>query len=279
MTALAKEIRENTLLKSNGIFNFCSKINFHLEISSYILKTAETPQELIESFKLRHEVFYQEFQNIDTDGLDVDQYDSHFDHLIIIHKESKKVIGTYRLNCSNFSMISYTENEFDLTEIYKMQGPHLELGRACIHKDHRKGATVISLLWRGIIEYMNTSGANVLFGCSSIKVNNTRDAALIYKYLSEKGSVLNSAMAKPVAPFKMADFESVYQGFQGNLNQLQSEEAEKLIPSLLKSYIRYGSKIASEPALDKDFDCIDLLTVMKKEDIQNSLVRRFQVVQ
>ncbi len=279
MMTLAKITEENNLLRSNGIFNFQPKINLKLEISSYILKTADTAEELIESCKLRHEVFYQEFQQIEQMGVDVDQYDSHFDHLVIIHKATNKIIGTYRLSCSEFSKISYTESEFDLTEIWKLQGPHLELGRACIQKDHRRGATVISLLWRGIVEYMNLSGANILFGCSSIKINNAADAAIVYKYLYGQGSVMGSGLATPVGQFKMNDFEAAYNALGETLSPVNQAEAERLIPSLLKAYLKFGAKIASEPALDRDFDCVDFLTVMKKDEILESLGRRFQLVQ
>ncbi|MBC7428598.1 MAG: GNAT family N-acetyltransferase [Bacteriovorax sp.] len=279
MMALAKEIQENNLLRSNGIFNFRPKINLRIEISSYILKTADTAEELIASCKLRHEVFYQEFQQIEQTGVDVDKYDSHFDHLIIVHKASNKIIGTYRLSCSEFSRISYTETEFDLTEVFKLNGPHLELGRACIQKDHRRGATVISLLWRGIVEYMNLSGANILFGCSSIKINNVKDAVIVYKYLAAQGSVMTSNLACAVGDFKMNNFTEVYNSLPEVLDPVNYAIAEKLVPSLLRAYLKFGAKIAGEPAFDKDFDCVDFLTVMKKNEILESLGRRFQLVQ
>lgn len=277
MIALAREISMNNLLKSNGIFDFQQKVKLRLETSSYVLKTADTSLELVESCKLRHEVFYREFQLADHIGVDVDQYDSHFDHLIIIHKESNKVIGTYRLSCSEFSSVSYTESEFDLTEIFKLKGPHLELGRACIQKEHRKGATVISLLWRGIVEYMNLSGANILYGCSSVKVESTHEAALIYKYFNEQGAILESNSAQPTSQFKMPDFAKIYSELPQNLSAEQVHFAESLIPSLLKFYIKFGAKIASEPAFDREFKCMDFLTIMKKEEI--SLSKKFQLIQ
>jgi len=276
MLTLAKTIKENTLLRWNRVHKFQPKISLCIEFGSYILKTANSHQELIESFRLRHEVFYKEFQEVEASGLDFDRYDRHFDHLIIVHKETNKIIGTYRLSCSEFSKISYTEQEFDLTEIFELKGPHIELGRACIQKEHRRGA-VISLLWRGIAEYMNISGANVLFGCSSLKINNPREAALVYKYLLDEGSVMKSTFSSPTKNFQMEDFDAWFAYFQNGLTEIQKSEAEELIPSLLKSYLKLGAKVASEPAFDKDFDCIDMLTVLKKEDLANSLARRFQV--
>ena len=275
----AKEMKENTLLRWNGIYKFLPKIGLSINAGSYILKTAESHEELIQSCRLRHEIFYQEFQGLEDSGIDVDRYDSHFDHLIIIHKETNKIIGTYRLSCSKFSNLSYTEQEFDLSEVFKLEGALLELGRACIHKDHRKSATVISLLWRGITEYMNISGASILFGCSSIKISNSRDAALVYKFLLDKGSVVSEHFAWPKAKFQIQDFELWFSYFQNGLTDAQVEEAEKLIPSLLKAYLKFGAKIISKPAFDKELGCVDLLTVLKKEDMSDSLARRFQLVQ
>lgn len=278
MKAWAKELKQTTLLKWNGLFNFKQKIHLSIESGSYLLKTAETFDELINGFRLRHEVFYNEFQSIDMDGIDFDKFDAHFDHLIIIHKETKKVIGTYRVNCMDFSSLSYTETEFNLKNIFDMPGPHLELGRACIHKDHRKGS-VLSLLWRGITEYMTLSESKVLFGCSSLKVTETDKAALVYKYLVETGAVSNEIQANPTRKFSMPDFDLWYSFYQNDLTAEQTVEAEKLIPPLLKAYLKHGAKIVGLPALDRDFDCIDLLTVLKKEDMTNSLARRFQVIQ
>lgn len=278
MKAWAREIKQNALMRWNGVYRFHQKVNISISTGSYLLKTAESHEELVASFKLRHEVFYQEFQNIDLEGMDFDKFDALFDHLIIIHKNSNKVIGTYRINCSSFSNQSYTQTEFNLDEVFKLSGPHLELGRACIHKDHRKG-TVLSLLWRGITDYMNLSGASVLFGCSSLKINSAVQAALVYRYLFEEGALIENLFSSPTKNFQMPNFDICYAAFQNGLSESQREEAEKLLPPLLKSYIKFGAKIASEPAFDKDFDCVDLLTVLKKEDMTNSLARRFQLIQ
>lgn len=233
-------------------------------------------EELIESFKLRHDVFYREFQGFEGTGVDVDRFDREFDHLLILHRETGKIIGTYRLSCMPSAQDSYTATEFDLSGIFAMPGPHLELGRACIHKDHRRGA-VISLLWRGIAEYMNLSGANVLFGCSSLKLNNARDAALVFKLLIEQGSVTSENLSPATRNFQMRDFDQWLSYFHAPLAEEQVKEAEEMIPSLLKSYLKLGAKIAAEPALDRDFDCIDLLTVLKKENLSQVLARKFQV--
>lgn len=273
---LASHIKRTSQLRWNRVHKFQPKIILYMELGPYILKTAETSKELIESFKLRHEVFNQEFRNIEGNGLDFDRYDYYFDHLIITHKESQKVIGTYRLNCTAFSLESYTAREFDLTKLLKADGDKLELGRACIHKDYRKGS-VISFLWRGIAEYMNRSGADLLFGCSSLKINTARDAALVYKNLVDRQLINHEFNCQPTNKFRMKDFDAWLSFFSKGLSETQSAEAEELIPSLLKSYLKLGAKVACEPAFDEEFNCIDMLTILKKKDLSISLAQKLQV--
>jgi len=274
--ALVDQLKQSTQLRWNRVHKFKAKICLNIQVGGYIIKTAESPQELIESFRLRHEVFNQEFRGIAGQGLDYDKFDYHFDHLIIVHRETKKIIGTYRVNCSKFSKESYTALEFELQDLFKHEGPFLELGRACIHKDYRKGS-IISLLWRGIAEYMNLSGANILFGCSSLKINNAREAALIFKHLRDQSLVSEKYACRPTKAFTMPDLKSWNSYFAKGLNLEQKNEAEELLPSLLRSYLKLGAVVACEPAFDEDFDCIDLLTVLRKEDLSQSLADRFQV--
>lgn len=274
MISMIEHVKHSTQLRWKGVHKFRPKIRMFLEVGSYQIKTAETFEELVQSFKLRHDVFHREFRGIKKNGLDFDRYDFFFDHLIIVHKEKQQIIGTYRLNSTENSKESYTALEFNLAPLVLLPGPHLELGRACIHKDYRKGS-VISLLWRGIAEYMNLSGAKTLFGCSSLKVNKAREAALVYKYLHDQGHVSTHFPFRPTKAYQMEGFESWLSVFENGLNDEQRFEAEALIPSLLKSYLKLGSKIVCTPAFDKEFNCIDMLTLLRTEHLSNVVSEKY----
>lgn len=75
----------------------------------------------------------------------------------------------------------------------------------------------------------------------------------------------------------MTDFEAWYLYFNKGLTDSQSEEVEQIIPALLKSYLRLGAKVAGQPAFDEEFNCIDFLTILKKENLCQSLADKFQV--
>lgn len=280
MIGFIEHIKNTTQMRLNGVHKFKVKIPMQFEAGSYIVKTADTEFELIESFRLRHEVFSNEFKGHNRPGLDFDRFDTAFDHLIIYHAQLNQVIGTYRLNCtSNLDtrkIESYTGLEFDLSEIERFNGPYLELGRACIKREYRKGS-VISLLWRGIAEYMRLSQAEVLFGCSSLKINSPREAALIYTYLKEENFLTTQIDCKPTRKFEMQGLDAWMNYFSLGLKDYQKEEAKDLIPSLLNSYLKLGAKVAGLPAFDVEFDCIDLLTILEKNNLSNSLATKLQI--
>lgn len=275
MMAALQNIQESFQMRQAGIHRFHPQFPFQLEFGPYRLKTAQTRGELVESFKLRNQVFNLEFRGLKGRGLDFDQFDSRFDHLLIFHQDSHEVIGTYRVRVSDQPSNSYTALEFSLDGIKSFEGPFLELGRACIAQQHRRGA-VISLLWRGIAEYMKASGAQTLFGCSSVKINNSRQAALVYKSLQLKGLVLNQG-CYPTKNYRFDHFQQEISKLQQPLTETQLGEVESLIPPLLKSYLKLGSRILAEPAFDKDFDCLDFLTVLKRSDLSKSIDRKFNV--
>ncbi len=236
---------------------------------------AQTQTEVIRCFKLRHEVFYEEMAGrLSKSRLDYDEYDAVCDHLVIVHRPTEKIVGTYRINFSESSARFYTESEFDVSNWIDSQNENfIELGRACIQKNHRRGL-VISLLWRGIAEYMKLVQAETLIGCSSIKVSDTRSAALIYKYFEVKGNLSNEIF-NPHSKYRMNDFLFWMMVFSKGLSEQQIIEAEEKIPSLLKSYIKAGAKVCSYPALDLEFKCLDFVTILKRSELDQKFVKKY----
>jgi len=276
MLASFQQFKQNYQLRRHGVHKFAAQYHLKIEMGPYVLKTAENADELLASFKLRDEVFNQEFRGLQKVGLDFDKFDFVFDHLIIVHKTQNAIVGTYRVRIADDFSHSYTALEFDLRPGLNRPGPFLELGRACIHKEHRRGV-VLTLLWRGIAEYMNLSGAETLFGCSSVKINEPRTMALLHEYLRQSGYLDEQNLLKPRRAFQMKGFAGWQETFAEGLREDEKAEVESLLPALLKSYLKLGAKICGSPAFDHDFDCIDLLTVLRRQDLSASTERKFKV--
>lgn len=274
MVAMVDTVIQKSQIYFTRMGKWRNKAELEVLAGPYRLQMANTKEQVLECFKLRHEVFVEEMAGRKTKSrLDYDKYDNFCDHLIIVHASTNKIVGTYRMNFSETSDIFYTESEFDIENWIENQSESfIELGRACIQKDHRRGI-VITLLWRGIAEYMNIMGANNLIGCSSVKVTDARSAALIYKYF-EFQRALSENIFIPKEKYQMKDFLFWLMVFTKGLSESQIVEAEEKIPSLLKSYIKSGAKVASYPAYDRDFNCIDFVTILNRNELDSKLARK-----
>jgi putative hemolysin len=239
----------------------------HLEIRTprYVLKTLDQASELEEVLKMRTSIFGEEYGIEALDhNLDVDRFDLGCDHLIIKVPETGEIVGAYRLLCSAFTDSFYSATEFELDDFLESPGIKLELGRACIKKEHRKGA-VISLLWRGIVQYAIETKADYLFGCSSIKTTSYASVREIQEGLLLNGRIGSEWNIEPCLSYQFREDEK---------NQPPCGLIE--IPSLLRSYFSAGAKVYGLPALDREFNCIDYLTILKLSELKSNFERRYR---
>ncbi len=261
-------------MRVNKVSKFKPKIKIENKVGNFVYKTVSDTAELRAALELRYEIFHREMlHKTKSYGLDVDEFDASCDHLIIIDTKKNLVVGTYRLNCSLFSDRFYSQNEFMMARIMAQPGVKLELGRACIHKDYRRGM-LISLLWKGIADYMMATNAEVLFGCATVKTENPREAALLYRYFLEENRIAPQFFAPPTLEYTMPNLNFWIPSFQNPLSLAERAEAELLIPGLCRSYLNLGAFIGGEPAYDKDYKCIDFLTILQKSDVRKHLWKR-----
>ncbi|MCM2282311.1 MAG: GNAT family N-acetyltransferase [Bdellovibrionaceae bacterium] len=253
------------------------RVRFEFERGHFRVKTAVSGAELETCLRLRFDVFHKEFMNKKrTVGVDIDKLDFICDHLVIIDTRENRTIGTYRLNCSKFNDTFYSANEFQMERLLAMPGNKLEMGRACIDKEYRTGA-VMALLWRGIVEYAQVTESKYLFGCGSIKTTDKFESALIYKWLRDHGHMNEEFDIVPTKKFRISGFQECLAYIEASPGRFNDEAVRELIPTLIHSYLKAGSKLCGEPALDLEFSCIDFLTLLKVEEMSALFQRKFKI--
>ena len=228
----------------------------------YSVKIAQTREEVEEALKLRFDVFNIELgEGLDSSyqsKMDEDEFDAQCHHLLVIENETNKVIGTYRMQDNQMAESGngfYTQSEFDISK-FPEEVLHnvVELGRACIHMDHRSGR-VLYLLWRGLAKYLVLSQKKYLFGCCSITSQNPAEAKAVLKFLVEE-NYMHSEYMIPVQP----EYECL------SLASQNSFKEEVKLPQLFRLYMDIGVMVCSKPALDSIFKTIDFLILL---DIEN----------
>src|SRR5437867_3129701 len=155
----------------------------------YVARLARSADEVRRAQRLRFEVFNLELgeglAESHATGLDVDPFDKFCDHLIVEHVVTREIVGTYRLQTGQLAAANlgyYCEREFDFAPYEPFRCEMIELGRACVHADHRN-FNLLHLLWRGIARYAVERNARMLIGCSSISSQDPTDGIAVYRQL------------------------------------------------------------------------------------------------
>lgn len=243
-----------------GAETYTPWVRLDFSVGNFRVKTAESMEELKAAFELRHEVFFERGLGRKLpNGLDVDEYDIDSDCLLVIDKASGKIVGNYRIRCSGFQRGFYSEGEFILDEfLVHRSWEKLEIGRACVHPEYRKGS-VIQLLWRGLIDYAKQVEARYIFGCSSVSARVPGQVEAVWRYLVDHWKLSDQFSAIPRNPYPM-----------------RSEPVKDFeLPSLLASYLKSGAKVLGAPAYDPEFECADFLTVLDIRDLASDRCRKF----
>ena len=254
---------------------FEPKIRIFTEKNRYIIKTAETEKEFRDVLHLRFNVFYGEYlKRKHLKGFDIDKFDFLGDHLMVVDKEKGRCVGTYRLISSVFSEKFYSETEFDIDNIKRLPGNLLELGRSCVEREARNGF-VLTFLWKGLSEYIKKSGADYLFGCTSVKTTDFYQAALMYRYLRKNYYASPTLRVKPRNRYPIKNFYHYISSSREKEEGCSEKALKKMFPSLLLSYLNAGAMICGQPAFDEHFCCVDFFTLLDMQNSSLSIKKKF----
>jgi putative hemolysin len=250
---------------------FDAKIDSWLDLrrGPYHLRLASSEWDRLAAFRLRFLVFNLELnEGLKTSyatGQDRDEYDAFCDHLIVEHAPTGQMIGTYRLQRAAMATANagfYSEREFDFSPYKQLGNPVIELGRACVHRDHRS-SEVLYLLWRGIAQYAIHYGGRYLVGCSSLTSQDPAHGTAVYDAMREH-LVEPPLRTTPQPAFAMP--------------LISAENASDKVPKLLRAYLAVGAKICGPPAIDGEFKTIDFLTLMDLEALHPRVYARFMKI-
>lgn len=238
-----------------------------IESEQYTCALARTPLDLERAQRLRFEIFNLELneglESAYATGRDEDPFDRVCDHLIVQHKETGQVVGTYRLQSGVTAADNlgyYSEQEFDFSPYESMRSQILELGRACVHKSHRNLAC-LSLLWKGIAYYARQQGLHYMIGCSSLTSQDPAEGVEVYRMLKEQFHVPADLTTHPHPEYACVSSEAPIE--------------KPDVPKLLRAYLTVGAKICGAPALDRSFGTIDFLTLMDFRELSPRNLKRY----
>ncbi len=226
--------------------------------------------EVRQAQRLRFDVFAAEMGarlSTTIPGHDVDLFDDYCEHLLVRDVPSQQVIGTYRvLTPAQAKRVggTYSDNEFDLTRLRSLRPRMVELGRSCVHPDHRHGGVILAL-WGALADFMVRNQLDTMIGCASIPmlhngVVSGDAAASIWHQLRQTHMAPIDFHVRPRLPLPVEQLDGT----------LLIEP-----PALIKGYLRLGARVLGAPAWDPDFNTADLPMLMRIADLPSRYRKHF----
>jgi putative hemolysin len=189
----------------------------------------------------------------------VDLFDDYCEHLLVRDLATQQVVGTYRvLTPAQARRVgsTYSDTEFDLTRLRSLRERMVELGRSCVHPEHRHGGVILAL-WGALAEFMVRNQLDTMIGCASIPmlhngVVSGDAAASIWRQVSQTHLAPIDFHVRPRLPLPIEQ--------AGRHAGCRAARADQGLPAP-------GRQGAGPPAWDPDFNTADLPMMMRIADL------------
>lgn len=239
------------------------------------VRLAKSEEDIEAAQQLRYDVFYEECgaqanETIARLKRDISPIDEFCDVLLVIDHAHNKIVGTYRFMLREAALEygeHYTALEFDIHKLLAYPGQIMELSRSCVHKNYRTRPTM-QLLWRGIGAYTQLNQVALFFGCASFLGNDVSIYAQALAYLH------HFHLAPP--ELRTQALASHYQNMDLiPKDKINSKEAMRQLPPLLKAYLRVGGFVGEGAFIDKEFNSIDVCIIVKRDTVGERYVQKY----
>lgn len=234
----------------------------------YEVAFARTAHDIDAIQRLRFEVFNLEMgegleASFET-GRDVDEFDAVCHHLMVTERTTGQVVGCYRMQTAATARTQlgfYSASLFDLSALPRDAIERsVEVGRACVAKSHRS-SLVLFLLWKGLALYVAHNQVRYLFGCCSLTSQDPTDGSAVLAYLRANDRMHPEWSVAPRASSACPIDPGV--------------APASGVPTLFRTYLRYGAKVCGLPAIDREFKTIDFLVVLDVDALSPRTHRMF----
>jgi putative hemolysin len=245
-----------------------------------IVRMADGVADIDAAQHLRYRVFYEELSaKPDAAALrtrrDSDRFDAICDHLLVVSTGASNLrdpievsdgalVGTYRLLRQSVAEANrgfYTQDEFDIAPLIdaKPDQQFLELGRSCVLKPYRT-KPVVELLWQGIWNYVRFHGLDVMLGCASLEGTDPAAHALPLSFMAHY-------CAAPLEWQVRAQPSRYVEMNRMPREAVDPKAALRLLPPLIKGYLRLGCYIGEGAVIDPQFNTVDVLIILPVSSI------------
>ena len=232
-----------------------------IRVGRYRARYASSQIDVLAAQSLR----YQCFNLSNKDELDVDDFDTLCQHVLIENLETEKLICCYRIlkfdSGKNISS-SYSSQFYDLKVIESFTEPMIEVGRFCIDPEVNDPSVVLTA-WAALAQIVDHNQTELLFGCSSFEGIEKE------KYFDSFALLRDRYMAPDHWRPKIKAAQ-VFCYSKDLIYKVDKKKALLNMPPLLKTYLSMGAWVSDHAVVDLNMKTLHLFTGMEISKIPKS---------
>lgn len=257
----------------------------------YVARAKQIPTLLMEIARLRELTFRAAGEGTGQE-IDTDQFDHHYLHLFVWHREKQEVVGAYRLGPTDEILPKYgvdglyTSTLFNYgNRLMRQIDPALELGRSFVRQEYQRSHSPLLLLWRGLGRFAcRNPRYRKLFGPVSISndyQSMTKQLLIQFLQSTQYVSVLGR-LIKPRRPVRLRAIRhwdpsamSVVVKDLEDVDELVREiEADRRsVPVLVRQYLKLNAKLLGFN-VDPEFgDVVDGLMLVDLTEVDRRILK------
>ena len=257
----------------------------------FLVSADKIPNVLHEIGRLR-EITFREVGEGTNESLDLDTFDTYYQHMFLWDEETQQIAGAYRMGLGKAIFSQYGIAGFYLNDLFRfepelntMMAQSIEMGRAFIIKEYQQKPMPLFLLWKGIVHTtLRHPEHKYLIGGVSISNQFTEfSKSLMIEFM--KSHYYDPYVAQYVYPkraykvkLKDADKDFVFNDAEADLNKFDKiideiEPGNLRLPVLIKKYIKQNARVIAFNVDPLFNNAVDGLMYIRIADLPESTVK------
>ncbi len=238
-----------------------------LSSGRYNARLASGVSDIDAAQRLRHLCFHG------SDGVDVDQFDTQCDHMLIEDSRTGDLVCCFRflpLSAGLEINRSYSAQYYELSALQSYPGRMVEMGRFCIQPDLRD-ADILRVAWGAMTRYVDETKVEMLFGCASFAGTETTDYLDAFAMLK----------ARHLAPKRWLPRVKAPDVFRFAARLRRKPDARKGLagmPPLLRTYLMMGGWVSDHAVVDRQMNTLHVFTGVEIGAIPEARKRALRAV-
>ena len=227
-----------------------------LSQARYRARFASGPADIRAAQTLRYRAFIAGSDATDRpDERDEDAFDSVCQHVLIETVRDGRLVACFRLlplNSGAEISGSYAAQFYELSALGAYSGRMVEMGRFCVDPD-LSDPDILRVAWAAMTRYVDDTGADMLFGCSSFQ---GCDAATYY----DAFAMLRDRHLAPKRWLPKVKAPNVFDFARRLRRTPDAKSAMRTMPPLLRGYLAMGGWVSDHAVIDRDLGTLHVFT-------------------